>query len=125
MFDFGDNEYWNLVETAQNANSFPGKNGVENDLMMYKGFCPACGGAISRVETMCPTCRVSLTKPEPKRVAREIGIYLAFFVVVALAFVAIIKLRQIPIFAALLQGVLPFVIFLVLAFVVVRFWKRT
>ena len=97
-----------MWKTAQKLKSFsPEKNGVENDLMMYNGFCPACGGAIfSRGKRLCPTCRVSLTKPEPKRVAREIGIYLAFFRGRRAGFRSDNQIAtDFRFFAALLQGV--------------------
>lgn len=91
--------------------------------MTEQTFCPACGSAISRLETTCPTCRVSLAKPEPRRVAREIGIYVAVFAVVALSLVAMINLRRVWVFAVLMQGVLPFVIFVALALFLRRHWK--
>lgn len=99
---------------------------MENSLSHEKesAICAACGAPVSPNAATCPTCRVSLVKPAPSRLAREVALYVAAFVFVTLLFISIIKLRNIYIFAVLLQGVLPFVVLLMLAFVLVRFWKR-
>lgn len=99
---------------------------MENSVSLEKesAVCEACGAPVSPSAATCPTCRVSLAKPEPARVAREIALYVAAFLVVTLLLITVILLRRIYFFAVLMQGVLPFVILLVLAFVVVRFWKR-
>lgn len=99
---------------------------MKNSLSHEKkiAICAACGAPISPGAATCPTCRVSLIKPKPARVAREVALYFAVSIVVTLLLVSLLILRNIYIFAVFLQGILPFVVFLALAYYVVRLWKR-
>lgn len=91
--------------------------------MKENNFCTACGAPIPLQATTCPTCRINLVRPEPARIAREIALYVAVFVVVALALMAMIRLRNIYFFAVLLQGVAPFAIVIALGIFLKRHWK--
>lgn len=91
--------------------------------MTENNFCTACGAPISPRATTCPTCRVSLVRPEPARVVREIALYAALFVVVALALVATIVLRKIYFFRIILQVIGPFAILFAMGLFLKRHWK--
>jgi predicted nucleic acid-binding Zn ribbon protein len=91
--------------------------------MTENNLCAACGAPISPEAVTCPRCRVSLAPPEPARVAREIVLYVALFVVVALALVATIMLRKIYFFRIILQVIGPFVVLFALGFFLKRHLK--
>lgn len=90
---------------------------------MENSFCAACGAPVSPEATTCSTCRISLARPEPARVVREIALYFALFVVVALALVATIMLRQIYFFRIILQVIGPLAILIALGVFLKRHWK--
>lgn len=99
---------------------------MENDLMMQETFCRACGAPLSPDATECARCHVAVASAASgKRISYEILLYVLSFFAVMLALLFVIDARKSYFVAALLQGVLPFIIFLVLAFVVIRFWKRS
>ncbi len=93
---------------------------------MSREVCRECGAEIPANATRCPRCGVELpTAASRKRVAVEILLYISMFFVVMIGLLVVIASRKIAFFAALFQGVLPFVIFGILTFIVVRFWKRS
>ena len=93
---------------------------------MSREACRECGAEIPADATRCPRCGVEVpTEESRKRVAVEILLYISIFFAVMLGLMIVIASRKIAFFAALFQGVLPFVVFLVLTFVVVRFWKKS
>lgn len=98
---------------------------MENSLKTMKETvsCPACGTPISAQATACPTCRISLARPEPARVMREIALYIGLSILVALTLVALIKLRNIYFFRLLLQGIAPFAVVIFMGYFIKRHWK--
>ncbi len=88
-------------------------------------FCRECGAALLPDDVRCPRCRLAIAAPvSARRATFEVLRYVLVFAVVMLVLLLVIEARRVWFLAVLLQGVLPFLVFLILTFVVVRFWKR-